>query len=52
MNKGYKAFLIGTATDLPTRGYYLKEPTSKDNGKPAAGVISGVFNGAAILKGR
>lgn len=23
MRKGYRAFLLGTATDLPCRGYYL-----------------------------
>jgi hypothetical protein len=27
MRAGYKAFLMGTATDLPTRGYRLENKT-------------------------
>lgn len=28
MRQGYRAFLLGTATDLPTRGFKLAPPKS------------------------
>jgi hypothetical protein len=30
MRRGYKAFLMGTATDLPTRGFKLERKTQAD----------------------
>ena len=30
MNRGYRAFLMGTATDLPTRGFVLDTKSKAD----------------------
>jgi hypothetical protein len=45
---GYRAFLMGTATDLPTRGFYLKfqrrdavESRSRANGLLRDAAVSG-----------
>lgn len=43
MNKGYRAFLFATATDLPCRGMYLRDQRRED--VDAAAGLSGVLTG-------
>lgn len=43
MNRGYVAFLMGTATDLPTRGYSLRVQRRED--VEAAAGLTGVLKG-------
>lgn len=49
MRKGYRAFLMGTATDLPCRGFSLKfqrrddvERAAADRASDAAAELTGV----------
>ena len=43
MNKGYRAFLYGTATDLPCRGVFLRDHRRED--VDAAAELTGVLTG-------
>jgi hypothetical protein len=43
MRRGYKAFLMGTATDLPTRGFSLDKKTQ------AEALFEGVRNWGKVI---
>jgi len=49
VNKGYRAFLMGTATDLPMRGFALRDQRRDD--VDAAAELTGVMTAAGSQTG-